>query len=161
MFLAGEHIYISTACLHDRHELCRLECKYCNAPCWCDHHYPEGTDVSEQPENPTTPDETMVAPNEGDDSLDEVQPGAQPNEADNAGYLAGEDDGPSVADPGHGLPGEAEPLPDGDADTDGDGIPDEDEEDLTDSEPEEIDESVTDDEGTPSELDEDDGPSDG
>lgn len=88
MFLGGEHIYLSTACLHGQHQMCRLECKYCGAPCWCDHHYPKGTDVSEQPEtldNPATPD------SDGDGSLDDIQPGAQPNEANDAGYLAGED----------------------------------------------------------------------
>lgn len=70
--------------------------------------------------------------------------------------LPTEDDGPAISDPGHGLPGEAEPLPEWDADNpDGETTPDEDDGDLADEEPEDIDETVTDDEGTPSELDED------
>jgi hypothetical protein len=32
------HAYISTACLHEEHEKCRLTCKFCEAPCGCLHH---------------------------------------------------------------------------------------------------------------------------
>jgi hypothetical protein len=39
----SEHIYLSTACLHededpDLHERCRLTCKFCQAPCCCPKH---------------------------------------------------------------------------------------------------------------------------
>jgi hypothetical protein len=50
------HLYVSTACHHDRHELCRLVCKYCGAPCVCDHHFIEGVTVTEPVDNPATPD---------------------------------------------------------------------------------------------------------
>ncbi len=34
----GTHIYLSTACQHDEHGLCRRTCKYCSAKCRCDCH---------------------------------------------------------------------------------------------------------------------------
>lgn len=30
-----EHDYVSTACMHGHHEMCRLQCKYCAEPCRC------------------------------------------------------------------------------------------------------------------------------
>lgn len=38
----GEHIYLSTACLHDLHLRCRMACKFCGEACLCLCHYPEG-----------------------------------------------------------------------------------------------------------------------
>ena len=35
------HWYLSTACLHEQHEHCRLTCKYCNAACDCRCHHPD------------------------------------------------------------------------------------------------------------------------
>lgn len=35
---AETHDYRSTACHHGFHALCRLDCKYCDAPCDCDCH---------------------------------------------------------------------------------------------------------------------------
>lgn len=29
------HVYLSTACEHEKHELCRKVCKYCSAKCRC------------------------------------------------------------------------------------------------------------------------------
>ena len=34
--------YISTACHHEQHEKCRLDCKFCDAPCRCTCHKGEG-----------------------------------------------------------------------------------------------------------------------
>ena len=33
-----QHAYLSTACMHRQCELCRLTCKYCQAPCTCACH---------------------------------------------------------------------------------------------------------------------------
>ncbi len=33
-----DHVYLSTACLHDEHGECRRRCKFCNEPCACPHH---------------------------------------------------------------------------------------------------------------------------
>lgn len=30
---SAPHAYVSTACLHGRHDDCRRTCKYCSAPC--------------------------------------------------------------------------------------------------------------------------------
>lgn len=41
--LPGEHHYISTACLHGRHDDCRQQCKWCPSRCactGCDHQEP-------------------------------------------------------------------------------------------------------------------------
>lgn len=38
--LEDDH-YTSTACWHDLHKICRLECKHCGEPCKCECH--EGT----------------------------------------------------------------------------------------------------------------------
>lgn len=47
----SEHVYLSTACLHDRHDYCAdplradgnpkrpAECKFCAAPCVCPCHH--------------------------------------------------------------------------------------------------------------------------
>lgn len=35
------HDYIATACIHDHHEMCRLECKYCATACRCACHKPK------------------------------------------------------------------------------------------------------------------------
>jgi hypothetical protein len=32
------HAYVSTACYHDQCTQCRNTCKFCNAPCRCEHH---------------------------------------------------------------------------------------------------------------------------
>lgn len=32
------HRYFSTACLHERHDDCRMVCKFCPSPCRCDCH---------------------------------------------------------------------------------------------------------------------------
>lgn len=34
----SEHMYLSTACFHERHEECRRVCKFCPAPCNCSCH---------------------------------------------------------------------------------------------------------------------------
>lgn len=34
----SSHDYLSTACLHDLHENCRLTCKYCDTACSCPCH---------------------------------------------------------------------------------------------------------------------------
>ena len=34
----GRHRYLSTACLHEAHELCRRACKWCGEPCLCECH---------------------------------------------------------------------------------------------------------------------------
>lgn len=36
------HRYLSTYCVHGQHEMCRLSCKVCKAPCLCECH--EGPD---------------------------------------------------------------------------------------------------------------------
>jgi hypothetical protein len=33
-----EHCYRSTACLHNMHAACRVDCKYCGVPCVCCCH---------------------------------------------------------------------------------------------------------------------------
>lgn len=50
----GTHEYLSTGCLHGRHDYCQnpqredggrkrpAECKFCGAPCICPCHRPEG-----------------------------------------------------------------------------------------------------------------------
>lgn len=38
-----DHVYTSTACQHDRHGECRLQCKFCEVPCDCFCHDPVGT----------------------------------------------------------------------------------------------------------------------
>ena len=35
---AGQHRYLSTACLHQRCADCRKTCKFCDATCLCDCH---------------------------------------------------------------------------------------------------------------------------
>lgn len=32
------HVYVSTACIHGKHDLCRSVCKYCEDPCRCSCH---------------------------------------------------------------------------------------------------------------------------
>jgi hypothetical protein len=32
------HFYLSTACHHNRHSECRLQCKFCEAKCCCECH---------------------------------------------------------------------------------------------------------------------------
>lgn len=39
--LESEHVYISTACEHERHDECRMRCKFCSAACECDCHQEE------------------------------------------------------------------------------------------------------------------------
>lgn len=36
-----KHFYISTYCLHELHDDCRLNCKTCEEPCMCDCHFTE------------------------------------------------------------------------------------------------------------------------
>lgn len=145
--VTGEHIYVSTACLHDRHELCRLACKHCGTPCWCDHHYIhlEGLPVTtpENLDNPAAPDTDVDNPSQRPTI---GEPVVEPT-----------DDGPSIPDPDHGIPGDPEPLPEGDADTDTE--PDDEDDDLADDDPEEVDESEDDEviEGDPVEDDASDG----
>lgn len=81
----GEHIYVSTACLHDLHELCRLVCKHCGVPCWCDHHYTDskGTPVTEPLDNPAAPDA------DSDEPVVEFDPAADDGS---------DDDGPDTED---------------------------------------------------------------
>ena len=49
--LAGQHVYLSTGCLHGRHDYCQGttglagkkrpgECKFCGAKCVCECHAP-------------------------------------------------------------------------------------------------------------------------
>lgn len=33
--MTTEHTYLSTACFHAAHSLCRKVCKYCGSPCAC------------------------------------------------------------------------------------------------------------------------------
>jgi hypothetical protein len=35
---AAEHGYLSTACLHNLHNQCRKQCKFCEALCKCECH---------------------------------------------------------------------------------------------------------------------------
>lgn len=39
-----EHVYLSTACVHDRHVQCRQTCKFCMALCQCSCHPVVSTD---------------------------------------------------------------------------------------------------------------------
>ena len=32
------HVYMSTACMHDKHDCCRDRCKFCGAACDCECH---------------------------------------------------------------------------------------------------------------------------
>lgn len=41
--VSGVHAYLSTACQHKLCDQCRLECKYCQAKCLCDHHKEGGS----------------------------------------------------------------------------------------------------------------------
>ncbi|MDP8961507.1 MAG: hypothetical protein M3N32_07840 [Actinomycetota bacterium] len=34
----AQHVYVSTYCVHNAHEACRLNCKTCQAPCRCECH---------------------------------------------------------------------------------------------------------------------------
>ena len=38
-----EHYYISTACQHEEHEVCRLHCKFCGTGCLCACHGAAGS----------------------------------------------------------------------------------------------------------------------
>jgi DNA-binding CsgD family transcriptional regulator len=38
----SEHAYRSTACYHERHDDCRLTCKFCTQPCNCPCHTRKG-----------------------------------------------------------------------------------------------------------------------
>jgi len=45
------HDYLSTACFHGLHELCRQTCKYCSSPCLCQdckHNPPEQQEHAHQ-----------------------------------------------------------------------------------------------------------------
>lgn len=35
MMPGGQHVYVSTACLHNEHEKCRISCKFCESRCVC------------------------------------------------------------------------------------------------------------------------------
>lgn len=62
--MTTEHIYLSTACEHAAHPLCRKVCKYCGSPCTC----PCGRcGVDQTPTN---------MPNVLDASLDEIDLGS-------------------------------------------------------------------------------------
>lgn len=37
-----EHDYLSTACFHGKHKLCRKECKFCRSSCQCSCHATKG-----------------------------------------------------------------------------------------------------------------------
>jgi hypothetical protein len=39
--LTPVHLYVSTACMHSRHLLCRQGCKFCDAACLCPCHVEE------------------------------------------------------------------------------------------------------------------------
>jgi hypothetical protein len=39
----GAHTYTSTACIHARHDQCRLTCKFCQARCLCTCHASDST----------------------------------------------------------------------------------------------------------------------
>jgi hypothetical protein len=39
---AGTHLYVSTACQHGKHDVCREQCKYCDSPCLCPCHRTTG-----------------------------------------------------------------------------------------------------------------------
>jgi hypothetical protein len=41
--------YFSTACAHMKHELCKLACKYCGAPCRCVCHRSAPVEESSAP----------------------------------------------------------------------------------------------------------------
>lgn len=34
----AEHVYVSTACVHEKHEECRKACKFCGGACRCSCH---------------------------------------------------------------------------------------------------------------------------
>lgn len=86
---------------------------------------------------------------------------SNPENLDNPAAPDADLDGPgATGDPDHGVPGDAEPMPEGDGEAAED-VPEEDDSDAADDEPEEVDETVADDPGTPSEMDEEDGQSDG
>lgn len=116
----GEHIYLSTGCLHDRHDRCRPQCEHCPQTCLCRCHYRRDTTMTEFVDNPATPDadqEPVVEPEQGepvvepedepvDDEDGEVgnpddlteDPGEDGTEDENAD--AGDDgDDPGVAEP--------------------------------------------------------------
>lgn len=38
MSAEGDHVYLSTYCLHGEHLACRIVCKLCAAPCVCACH---------------------------------------------------------------------------------------------------------------------------
>lgn len=108
------HVYVSSACHYGHHEQCRLVCKYCGAPCACDHHFIEGATVSnpETVDNPAAPDADIDEPTEldpdapeGDDEDDsdpaEDEPVTPPAEDDG-------DPADSTEDPDE-APAEAEP----------------------------------------------------
>lgn len=40
--VAGDHDYVSTACLHGLGDRCRQTCKFCHSPCLCAHHLTDG-----------------------------------------------------------------------------------------------------------------------
>lgn len=113
----GEHIYLSTACLHDQHERCPLVCQWCGDDCLCLCHRSKERAVTEPVDNPATPDV-------------DLDPDGEPG---------------TVAAPELGQAGEAEPLPDGDADNDdAQADVDEDDEDLADGDPENVDDTEDD-----------------
>lgn len=38
----AKHYYVSTYCVHELHDECRLICKHCHAPCLCPCHPQSG-----------------------------------------------------------------------------------------------------------------------
>jgi hypothetical protein len=36
--MPDDHAYVSTACIHELHDRCRLTCKFCEAICRCPCH---------------------------------------------------------------------------------------------------------------------------
>lgn len=52
------HIYLSTACYHDKHDNCRNTCKFCVTQCICNCH----GKVSDRAETKADADRNVVHP---------------------------------------------------------------------------------------------------
>jgi hypothetical protein len=45
------HFYLSTACVHELHDRCRLQCKFCEADCACGCHVGSVSSMTETPQD--------------------------------------------------------------------------------------------------------------
>jgi hypothetical protein len=72
------HFYLSCACRHDKHRICRRACKHCLAPCMCLCHEQQTQPVrsetmsEQQPENPTAdaPEAEGSAPQQAPEAVE-------------------------------------------------------------------------------------------